>query len=168
MDRYRGDTGLYLGKLNRFDVKIAADSSVAVRMLAAMSKITNIKSLAHLIRDADPEVQHSITQRWMPRTRTDMDTWLGKPISRALATLEASSNPYCRAITTGSRIAGKSRQKRLSRDRCWYVRAMLAKNGVCLADEILQCLSADSHPIVKKYAHDRLALKNNSNNKIEA
>ena len=45
---------------------------------------------------------------------------------------------------------------------------MLAKNGVCLADEILQCLSADSHPIVKKYAHDRLALKNNSNNKIEA
>ena len=167
MGRYRGDTGLYLGKLNRFDVKIAADSSAAVRMVAAKSKITNIKSLAHLIRDADPEVQHSITQRWMPRTRTDMDSWLGKPITRALATLEASSNPYCRAITTGSRIAGKRRQKRLSRDRCWYVRAMLAKNGVCLADEILQCLSEDSHPIVKKYAHDRLALKNISNKRIE-
>jgi hypothetical protein len=43
----------------------------------------------------------------------------------------------------------------MATDRCWYVRAMLAKN---IKDPtILETLSKDKHPLVCEYATEKLA-----------
>jgi hypothetical protein len=41
-------------------------------------------------------------------------------------------------------------------DPCWFVRAILAKNGHDLNIEALQRLAADKHPLVQLCASNRL------------
>ncbi len=41
-------------------------------------------------------------------------------------------------------------------DTCWFVRAILAKNGHDLDNEALQRLATDKHPLVRICANKRL------------
>lgn len=71
-----------------------------------------------------------------------------------LKDLETHRNPYIRAIVASSNVIGKFRTRRMAKDRCWYVRAMLAKN---IKDPtILETLSKDKHPLVREYAAEAL------------
>jgi hypothetical protein len=72
-----------------------------------------------------------------------------------LKELEAHRNPYVRAIVASSNVIGKRRSRRMAKDRCWYVRAMLAKNINDTA--VLETLSKDKHPLVREYATEKLA-----------
>jgi hypothetical protein len=72
-----------------------------------------------------------------------------------LKELEVHRNPYIRAIAASSNVIGKRRTRRMATDRCWYVRAMLAKYINDTA--ILETLSKDKHPLVRELATKRLA-----------
>lgn len=124
-----------------------------------------MKVLRKLIRDESPEVQRTLVDRYLPRTKTELDGWLGKSVARPLKLLEADKNPYCRAVAVSSRMVGKRRLSRMESDSCWFVRAILAKNGHRLDPEALQRLAMDKHPLVQLCASNRLnhLMKTNKN-----
>ncbi|NQX00111.1 hypothetical protein HQ447_05580 [bacterium] len=138
-----------------FDRMAASDTSTRIRQVAAESGYTSVKVLRKLISDKSPEVQRSLVERRLPRTKTELDGWLGC-VARPLKLLEANKNPYCRAVAVSSRIAGKRRLMRMESDPCWFVRAMMAKNGHDLGPEVLQRLAMDQHPLVRLCANQRL------------
>jgi hypothetical protein len=53
-------------------------------------------------------------------------------------------------------MVGKRRLMRMESDPCWFVRAILAKNGHDLDVEALQRLALDKHPLVQLCASNRL------------
>lgn len=148
-----------------FDHIAASDISMRIRQVAAESGETSVKVLRKLISDKSPEVQRSLVERSLPQTKTELDRWLGKRVARPLKLLEFNKNPYCRAVAVSSRIVGKRRLMRMESDPCWFVRAILAKNGHDLDIEALQRLAADKHPLVQLCASNRLnhVMKPNSN-----
>jgi hypothetical protein len=148
-----------------FDHMAASDTSSRIRQVAAESGETSVKVLRKLISDKSPEVQRSLVERSLPKTKTELDRWLGKRVARPLKLLEFNKNPYCRAVAVSSRIVGKRRLMRMESDPCWFVRAILAKNGHDLDIEALQRLAADKHPLVQLCASNRLnhVIKQNSN-----
>jgi hypothetical protein len=143
------------------DEKVASDPSPKVRKVAASSSVTSLKLLEKLIRDESPEVQLALVKRETPRTRNCLLKWLahtgnqGKPDS--LSALTTSLNPYRRAVAAGVYRAGKRRLRKLAADKCWYVRAMTAKNGHDLEPNLLTKLMEDPHPIVRDQAQKRMA-----------
>jgi hypothetical protein len=139
-----------------FDRMAASDVSMRIRQVAAESGYTSVKVLRKLISDKSPEVQGSLVERSLPRTKTELIRWLSKRVARPLKLLEANKNPYCRAVAASSRMAGKRRLLRMESDPCWFVRAILAKNGHDLNIEALQRLAADKHPLVQLCASNRL------------
>ncbi|MFN6044389.1 MAG: hypothetical protein ACK49I_02855 [Verrucomicrobiota bacterium] len=139
--------------LNRLESKIAADPSPEVRVILAGAYDASAKILRKLIKDPSPEVQRELTERYLPRTPGDTAKWSEKKTG-VLKDLEAHRNPYIRAIAATSNVIGKFRTRRMATDRCWYVRAMLAKN---IKDStILETLSKDKHPLVCEYANEKL------------
>jgi hypothetical protein len=124
-----------------------------------------MKVLRKLISDESPEVQKTLVERYLPQTKTELDGWLGKRVARPLKLLEANKNPYCRAVAVSSRMVGKRRLSRMESDPCWFVRAILAKNGHRLDPEALQRLAMDKHPLVRLCANNRLnhLMKKNKN-----
>jgi hypothetical protein len=109
--------------------------------------------LRKLIKDPSPEVQRELTERFFWGTARDTAKWSLKKTG-VLKELEAHRNPYVRAIVASSNVIGKRRSRRMATDRCWYVRAMLAKN---IKDPtILGNLSKDKHPLVREYATESL------------
>ena len=148
-----------------FDRMAASDVSTRIRRVAAESGHASVAILRKLISDKTPEVQRSLVERRLPQTKTELDRWLGPRVARPLKLLEAARNPYCRAVAVSSRMAGKRRLLRMESDPCWFVRAILAKNGHDLNIEALQRLAADKHPLVQLCASNRLnyVMKQNSN-----
>ena len=139
--------------LNRLEAKIAADPAHEVRVILAGAYDASAKILKRLIKDPSPEVQRELTRRYLPRTPGDTAKWSEKKTG-VLKELEAHRNPYIRAIAASSNVIGKRRSLRMSKDRCWYVRAMLAKK---ISDPaILETLSKDKHPLVCEYATESL------------
>jgi hypothetical protein len=149
-----------------FDRMAASDTSTRIRQVAAESGYTSVKVLRKLISDKSPEVQESLVERRLPRTKTELDGWLGC-VARPLKLLEASKNPYCRAVAVSSRMVGKRRLMRMESDPCWFVRAILAKNGHDLNIEALQRLAADKHPLVRLCANERLPASMRQNNDFQ-
>ena len=139
--------------LNRLESKIAADHSPEVRVILAGAYDASAKILRKLIKDPSPEVQRKLTRRYLPRTPGDTAKWSEKKTG-VLKDLETHRNPYIRAIVASSNVIGKRRSLRMAKDRCWYVRAMLAKNISDTA--ILETLSKDKHPLVCEYANEKL------------
>ena len=139
-----------------FDHMAASDTSTRIRQVAAESGETSVEVLRKLISDKTSEVQGALVERSLPQTKTELDRWLGKRVARPLKLLEADKNPYCRAVAVSSRMAGKRRLLRMESDPCWFVRAILAKNGHDLDIEALQRLAADKHPLVQLCASNRL------------
>ena len=139
--------------LNRLESKIAADHSPEVRVILAGAYDASAKILRKLIKDPSPEVQRKLTRRYLPRTPGDTAKWSEKKTG-VLKDLETHRNPYVRAIVASSNVIGKRRSLRMAKDRCWYVRAMLAKNINDTA--ILETLSKDKHPLVCEYANEKL------------
>jgi hypothetical protein len=133
----------------KLEAKIAADPSPAVRCVLAAEHGASANVLRQLIKDPSPEVQRTLTERLMPTTRSQAAHWSRKKTG-VLKELEVHRNPYIRAIAASSNVIGKFRARRLAADRCWYVRAMLAKNIKDPA--ILETLSKDTHPLVREYA----------------
>ena len=146
---------------SKLDEKVASDPSPKVRKVAASSSVTSLKVLEKLIRDKSPEVQLALVKRETPRTRNCLLKWLahtgnhGKPDS--LSALTTSLNPYRRAVAAGVYRAGKRRLRKLAADKCWYVRAITAKNGHDLEPNLLTKLMEDPHPIVREQAKKRMA-----------
>ena len=139
--------------LNRLESKIAADPAPEVRVILAGAYDASAKILRKLIKDPSPEVQRKLTRRYLPRTPGDTAKWSEKKTG-VLKDLETHRNPYIRAIVASSNVIGKRRSHRMAKDRCWYVRAMLAKN---ISDQaILETLSKDKHPLVCEYANEKL------------
>jgi len=139
--------------LSRLEAKIAADPAHEVRVILAGAYDASPKILKRLIKDPSPEVQRELTERFLPRTARETAKWSDKKTG-VLKDLEAHRNPYIRAIAASSNVIGKRRSLRMSKDRCWYVRAMLAKN---ISDPtILETLSVDKHPLVCEYANEKL------------
>lgn len=139
--------------LNRLEAKIAADPAHEVRVILAGAYDASAKILRKLIKDPSPEVQRKLTRRYLPRTPGDTAKWSEKKTG-VLKDLETHRNPYIRAIVASSNVIGKRRSLRMAKDRCWYVRAMLAKNINDTA--ILETLSKDKHPLVCEYANEKL------------
>jgi hypothetical protein len=139
-----------------FDCMAASDVSARIRQVAAESGYTSVDLLRKLISDKAPEVQRSLVERRLPRTKTELDHWIGTRVVRPLKWLEAHRNPYCRAVAVSSRMVGKRRLMRMESDPCWFVRAILAKNGHDLDVEALQRLALDKHPLVQLCASNRL------------
>jgi hypothetical protein len=140
--------------LNRLEAKIAADPAADVRVILAGASDASAKILRKLIKDPSPEVQRELTERFFWGTARDTAKWSLKKTG-VLKDLEAHRNPYVRAIVACSNVIGKRRSRRMATDRCWYVRAMLAKN---IKDPtILGNLSKDKHPLVREYATEKLA-----------
>jgi hypothetical protein len=129
------------------DARIAADASPLVRVVAAESRNTSLPVLKLLIADEAPEVQRALTGR---------PTFSSERPGYAMSALEASPNPYERAMATGIYGAGKRRLQRLAADRCWYVRAMTARCGHEVGIELLETLAEDPHPLVQQCARGRL------------
>ena len=140
--------------LMRLEAKVAADPSPKVRAILAGACHASAKSLHQLIKDSSPEVQRRLTERYLPETRTKAAKWSVRKYD-VLKELEAHRNPYIRAIAASSNVIGKFRTRRMAKDRCWYVRAMLAKKINDTA--ILENLSKDKHPLVCELAAKRLA-----------
>jgi hypothetical protein len=139
--------------LNRLEAKIAADPAHEVRVILAGAYDASAKILKRLIKDPSPEVQRELTERFFWGTARDTAKWSEKKTG-VLKELEAHRNPYIRAIAASSNVIGKRRSLRMSKDRCWYVRAMLAKK---ISDPaILETLSKDKHPLVCEYANEKL------------
>jgi uncharacterized protein (DUF111 family) len=115
--------------------------------VAAESVNTSLPVLKLLIADEAPEVQRALTQR---------HTKCGARSAEIRGALEASRNPYERAIAASIYGTGKKRLHRLAADRCWYVRAMTAKFGYKVDMALLKTLADDSHPLVQEYALGRL------------
>jgi hypothetical protein len=139
--------------LNRLEAKIAADPAADVRVILAGASDASAKILRKLIKDPSPEVQRELTERFFWGTARDTAKWSLKKTG-VLKDLEAHRNPYVRAIVASSNVIGKRRSRRMATDRCWYVRAMLAKN---IKDPtILETLSKDKHPLVCEYATESL------------
>jgi hypothetical protein len=141
-------------ELKRLEAKIAADPSPHVRAILAGACHASAKILHQLIKDSSPEVQRRLTERYLPETRTKAAKWSVRKYD-VLKELEAHRNPYIRAIAASSNVIGKRRPRRMAKDRCWYVRAMLAKNINDTA--VLETLSKDKHPLVREYATEKLA-----------
>jgi hypothetical protein len=141
-------------ELKRLEAKIAADPSPHVRAILAGACHASAKILHQLIKDSSPEVQRRLTERYLPETRTKAAKWSVRKYD-VLKELEAHRNPYIRAIAASSNVIGKRRSHRMAKDRCWYVRAMLAKKINDPA--ILETLSKDKHPLVCELAAKRLA-----------
>ena len=139
--------------LNRLEAKIAADPAHEVRVILAGAYDASPKILKRLIKDPSPEVQRELTRRYLPTTARETAKWSEKKTG-VLKDLETHRNPYIRAIVASSNVIGKRRSLRMSMDRCWYVRAMLAKNINDPA--ILENLSKDKHPLVCDYANKKL------------
>jgi hypothetical protein len=139
--------------LNRLEAKIAADPAHEVRVILAGAYDASPKILKRLIKDPSPEVQRELTRRYLPTTARETAKWSDKKTG-VLKDLETHRNPYIRAIVASSNVIGKRRSLRMSMDRCWYVRAMLAKNINDPA--ILENLSKDKHPLVCDYANKKL------------
>ena len=139
--------------LNRLEAKIAADPAHEVRVILAGAYDASPKILKRLIKDPSPEVQRELTERFLPTTARETAKWSDKKTG-VLKDLETHRNPYIRAIVASSNVIGKRRSLRMSKDRCWYVRAMLAKNINDPA--ILETLSKDKHPLVCEYANEKL------------
>ena len=139
--------------LNRLEAKIAADPAHEVRVILAGAYDASPKILKRLIKDPSPEVQRELTERYLPTTARETAKWSDKKTG-VLKDLETHRNPYIRAIVASSNVIGKRRSLRMSKDRCWYVRAMLAKNINDPA--ILETLSKDKHPLVCEYANEKL------------
>ena len=125
------------------DLRIARDPSPLVRVVAAESGNTSLPVLKLLIADKAPEVQRALTQRSTKSVRLP---------AQVMNALEASRNPYKRAMATGIYGAGKRRLHRLAADRCWYVRAMTAKYGHKVDLDLLKTLASDPHTIVQECA----------------
>ena len=140
-------------RIDQIEVKIAADSSPAVRSILAGASNTSPSILQQLIEDPSPQVQRRLTKRILPKTRSKMAS-LSSEKTGVLKDLETHRNPYIRAIVASSNIIGKRRSLRMAEDCCWYVRAMLAKNIYDPA--ILETLSKDKHPLVCEYANEKL------------
>jgi hypothetical protein len=140
--------------LMRLEAKVAADPSPKVRAILAGACHASAKILRQLIKDSSPEVQRRLTERYLPETRTNAAKWSVRKYD-VLKELEAHRNPYIRAIAASSNVIGKRRSHRMAKDRCWYVRAMLAKKINDTA--ILENLSKDKHPLVCELAAKRLA-----------
>jgi hypothetical protein len=140
--------------LKRLEVKIAADPSTKVRVILAGASDASAKILRRLINDPSPEVQRKLTERFMPMTPAKTAKWSERKYE-VLKELEVHRNPYIRAIAASSNVIGKRRTRRMATDRCWYVRAMLAKYINDTA--ILETLSKDKHPLVRELATKRLA-----------
>jgi len=152
MENQRGATTQEIGKRTEQadplpDARIAADASPLVRAVAAESVNTSLPVLKLLIADEAPEVQRALTQR---------HTKCGARSAEIRGALEASRNPYERAIAASIYGTGKKRLHRLAADRCWYVRAMTAKFGYKVDMALLKTLADDSHPLVQEYALGRL------------
>ena len=145
----------------RLDGKVASDISPKVRKVAASSTVTTLKVLQKLIRDEAPGVQLALVERYTPRTLICLRQWLGKTggngKSNTWLGLAASLNPYRRAVAAGVYRAGKRRLRKLAADKCWYVRAMTAKNGHDIEPDMLARLMEDPHPVVREQAHKRVA-----------
>ena len=139
--------------LSRLEAKIAADPAHEVRVILAGAYDASPKILKRLIKDPSPEVQRELTERYLPTTARETAKWSDKKTG-VLKDLETHRNPYIRAIVASSNVIGKRRSLRMSKDRCWYVRAMLAKNINDPA--ILETLSKDKHPLVCEYANEKL------------
>jgi hypothetical protein len=139
---------------SKFEAIIAADPSPQVRCVLAAESGASAKTLCQLIKDPSPEVQRTLTKRYMSTTRSESMRWSKKKYD-VLKELEAHRNPYIRAIAASSNAIGKRRPRRMAKDRCWYVRAMLAKNINDTA--VLESLSKDKHPLVCEYATEKLA-----------
>ena len=139
--------------LSRLEAKIAADPAHEVRVILAGAYDASPKILKRLIKDPSPEVQRELTERFLPTTARETAKWSDKKTG-VLKDLETHRNPYIRAIVASSNVIGKRRSLRMSKDRCWYVRAMLAKNINDPA--ILETLSKDKHPLVCEYANEKL------------
>jgi hypothetical protein len=139
--------------LNRLEAKIAADPAADVRVILAGASDASAKILRKLIKDPSPEVQRELTERFFWGTARDTAKWSEKKTG-VLKDLETHRNPYVRAIVASSNVIGKRRSLRMAKDRCWYVRAMLAKNINDPA--ILETLSKDKHPLVCEYANEKL------------
>jgi hypothetical protein len=139
--------------LNRLEAKIAADPAPEVRVILAGASDASAKILRKLIKDPSPEVQRELTERFFWGTARDTAKWSEKKTG-VLKDLETHRNPYVRAIVASSNVIGKRRSLRMAKDRCWYVRAMLAKNINDPA--ILETLSKDKHPLVCEYANEKL------------
>jgi hypothetical protein len=152
-----GGQGAWESKWRPEIVRMAAsDTSTKIRQVAAASGFTSVDVLQKLISDESPSVHRSLVERSLPQTKTELDRWLGKRVARPLKLLEADKNPYCRAVAVSSRMAGKRRLLRMESDTCWFVRAILAKNGHDLDNEALQRLATDKHPLVRICANKRL------------
>jgi hypothetical protein len=139
---------------SKFEAIIVADPSPQVRCVLAAESGASAKTLCQLIKDPSPEVQRTLTKRYMSTTRSESMRWSKKKYD-VLKELEAHRNPYIRAIAASSNVIGKRRPRRMAKDRCWYVRAMLAKNINDTA--VLESLSKDKHPLVCEYATEKLA-----------
>jgi hypothetical protein len=137
----------------RLEAKIAADPAPEVRVILANAYRASPRILQQLIKDPSPQVQRRLTKRTLPKTRSETAFWSEKKTG-VLKDLEAHRNPYIRAIAASSNVIGKFRTRRMATDRCWYVRAMLAKNINDPA--ILEALSKDKHPLVREYAAEKL------------
>lgn len=141
--------------------KVASDTSPKVRKVAASSSCATLKVLQKLIRDEAREVQLALVERYTPRTRICLRQWMermgDKEKSNTLLGLTASLNPYRRAVAAGVYRAGKRRLRKLAADKCWYVRAMTAKNGHDIETDLLAGLMEDPHPVVREQAHKRVA-----------
>lgn len=145
--------------------KAAADPCAKVRAVLAQSTQTPLKLLQKLIKDEAPEVQRALVGRYMPRTRVCLRGWMGKrsrknkPDANPILPLMGSRNPYNRAVAAGIYRAGKKRLRKLAVDRCWFVRAMTAKNGHDLEPHMMAKLMDDPHPLVRKQALERVHKK---------
>lgn len=162
-----GQGGWHDKPRSAFDHMAASDISSRIRQVAADSGHTSVRVLRKLISDKSPEVQESLVERSLPKTKTELDRWLSKRVARPLKLLEANKNPYCRAVAVSSRMAGKRRLMRMESDPCWFVRAILAKNGHDLDNEALQRLAADKHPLVRIFANERLPDSMRQNNDFQ-
>jgi hypothetical protein len=138
---------------SKFEAIIAADPSPKVRCILAAEPGASAKILRLLIKDPSPEVQRELTERFFWGTAKDTAKW-SKKKTGVLKELEAHRNPYIRAIAASSNAIGKRRPRRMAKDRCWYVRAMLAKNINDTA--VLESLSKDKHPLVRECATESL------------
>jgi len=146
--------------LTKLDEKVASDPSPKVRQVAASSSATSLEVLEKLLRDESPEVQQALVKREAPRTLNSLCRWLAHTGDQTKPTtpldLTRSRNPYRRAMAAGVYRAGKKRLRKLAVDKCWYVRAMTAKNGHEIELNLLAKLVEDPHPIVREQARKRL------------
>lgn len=141
-----------------------SDPCAKVRNVLAESLDTSLRTLQKLIKDKASEIQLALVDRPTPSTRISLKKWVARRLSQAsemdkshpLPMLTGSRNPYLRAVAAGVYRAGKRRLRKLAVDRCWYVRAMTAKNGWHIEPHLLAKLMEDPHPLVREVARQRV------------